>query len=301
MEKPLSLARIFRECAPERVDVPADDEKLVALLQPALEKAKAPWPPLVLPDDVFVRHLAGQLCTASPERTLAQELERRHLADLYLACACLEEVRGAVQLLEQHVLERLPAMLRPFRQPVDVLDEICQQVRIHLLVGTSQGGPKLETYGGLGALVKWAYAIASNMVPQQTPPRRDRAEHEVAAAFEALSVPGTHADLDIIKRRYGPEFRQTLREILATLPLMQQRMLRHYYVDGLKTAALGRIMGMDQSTAWRKLRSTHQAVYRELRRRLQERHSLSSQDFNSILDVIRRSQLYLTFSVLSTE
>jgi RNA polymerase sigma-70 factor len=200
--------------------------------------------------------------------------------------------------LERDILAKLPSQLDP-KLPPAVVDEVCQMVRIHLLLGTGTG-PQLNLYKGEGSLPSWIRVIATRMSLKQVAPVRKVVEENVLAAIEAMPAPGADTELDLIKRRCLHEFRAAARDAFATLPRRQRYLLRLHFIDQLSTIKLGEMYGVDQSTASRWLKSARQAVYEETKRLLKERLRLSSHEFESLLSDIH-SRLDLSFSQILKE
>ncbi|WNG41761.1 sigma-70 family RNA polymerase sigma factor [Archangium minus] len=251
----------------------------------AWDVGRASWPRVSLPADVFVRHLA-QLFLNSEGRPLAPRIDQLALGDLYLACACVHDLPGSIERLERHYLAKLPALLGGLKQPAVVLDDVCQSVRIHLLVGTSEAGPRLVDYTGRGALLSWIRVIAVRMALKQGSSCRETSDENVFAALEAFPAGGVDVDLELIKRRYRHEFRQAVRESFAALPSPQRHQLQLHFIDGLSTTQMGALFRVNQSTISRWLKSARQAVFEDTKRRLRERLGLSSMEFTSLLTAI---------------
>ncbi|HEX8819154.1 MAG TPA: sigma-70 family RNA polymerase sigma factor [Archangium sp.] len=295
MDEKFKLAVIFLEHARVRVALPADTAGLEESLHRAWESGRGPWPLVDLRADVFIRHLAQRLPEKSVGFPLEQVLGRLVLTDLYLACACVHQVPRAIAALERHYLEKLPASLGFLKLSATMLDDVCQMVRIHLLVGMAGSGPQLGEYKGAGTLLSWMRAIAARMAHKQSASARETPTENVLAAIEALPMPGPDAELDLIKRRYRHEFRQAVRKAFATLSSEQRQLLRLHFIDRVATTKMGPLFGVDQSTVSRKIKSARHVVYEETKRLLQEHLGLSSAEFKSLLKVID-SQLDLSLS-----
>jgi RNA polymerase sigma-70 factor, ECF subfamily len=263
----------------------------------AYEVGRSRWPRLVLPPEVFMAYLSERLPPANPRIPLEQVPDTPHIADLYLACACVYNVPEAIPTLEQHCLTRLRDTLH---QPSSVLDDVLQKVRMHLLLGTSATGPKLLSYRGESKLSSWIRVIAVRMALHDNVPVDDRPEENVLKVLASLPAPGPNAELDLMQRSFQRDFSQALRDSFAALSHEQRNLLRFRYVDGLTTIELGKLLGVTQSTASRRLSDAREAVYEGTRQRLQERLRLSSQEFESLLNLIR-SQLDLSLSQLLKE
>src|SRR5262245_24537077 len=110
-------------------------------LREAVAAARAAWPGVEVPAEDFQRHLE--------ERGAAEAL---HVADLYLACACLRGDREALGLFERRFLADVPKHLGHMNLPAASVEEVRQQLREKLLVGTGGAAPRLGDYSGRGAL-----------------------------------------------------------------------------------------------------------------------------------------------------
>jgi RNA polymerase sigma-70 factor len=298
MDEPLKFAVVFLEHAPMSITPPAEAAELEVLLRRAWETGHESWPQVALLPEVFVRHLAQKLTEARAEGPLATVLGQLAIPDLYLACACVHEVPAAIEMLERHYLAKLPASLAYLKQPATLIDDVCQKVRMHLLLGTTGAGPQLAEYKGRGALLSWIRVMAVRMVLKQVvPPREAPAERDenLLEAIEAMPVPGPDLELDLIKRRYRHEFRQAAHEAFHALTSEQRHLLRLHFVDRLSTTEMGALFRVNQSTVSRWLKNVRLAVYEETKRRLSERLDLSSREFASLLNVIA-SQIDLNLS-----
>src|SRR5690242_14363227 len=94
-------------------------------LHPLMDHATAAraWPTLALPRDTFAAYLAV--------RTAA---DPAHAGDLYLACATLAAVPGAVDAFATHCLAPIERHLRRIDAAPAFLDEVRQAVATRLLV-----------------------------------------------------------------------------------------------------------------------------------------------------------------------
>jgi RNA polymerase sigma-70 factor len=292
MMNPPRLVLIFREYAPGRIDEPANLSEFESLLEYAVEVGRSRWPQFDLPAEVFVRYLAQRLPEATPEKTLKQVLEGLRLADLHLACACVNKVPGADEALEEYCLTKVRLSLK---QPDSVVDEICQNLRIQLLLDTPQVGPQIAAYKGKGSLPSWARVIAVNMLLKQANPGPVKTDENVLAALEALPAPGPSTEFELIKRRCYLEFRQALQQAFAALSREQRNLLRFYFVDRLTTTEISELFRVGQPTVSRWLKRTREQIHEETKHRLKERLRLSSQEFESLVeDIMSRFDLSLS-------
>ncbi len=286
MQEPPTLTMMFVGHAPVRIEVPANADELEVQLQCAWEAGRDPWPQLSLPANTFIRHLAQRLPQGSEGRPLMQWLDQLVLADLYLACACIHEVPAAIPLLESHYLAKLPALLGHLNMPTVVLDDVCQLVRIHLLMGSQGTGPHLAEYTGRGALLSWIRVMALRMALRQSTSIRQAPAENVLAVLEAMPAPGADTELYLIKHRYRPEFRHALCEAFASLSAEQRYQLRLHFVERLSMTEMSTLFRVNQSTVSRWLKSARQAVHVETKRLVRERLGLSTNEFTSLMRAI---------------
>jgi RNA polymerase sigma-70 factor len=239
-----------------------------------------------LPAGIFVCYLAERLLKDDVDVPLEEVLKRLVLTDLYLACAYLHEVSGAEGLVH-HYVEKLPALLSSRKLSATKIDEFCQQLRIQLLMRTTEAGPGLAGYSGRGTLISWMRVIVARMANNKRNSLvRETHTENAPGGLETIPMTGADAELELIKRSYFPEFRQALREAFATLSSEQRLLLRLHFFKRMSTTRMGPLFGKDQSTISRKIKTARHAVYDETKRRLQERLGLSTQEFESLLKVI---------------
>jgi len=279
---------------------PTEATEFEPVLHRAWEVGRCRWPQVDLPAGIFSRHLLRLLPEALEAGSLESQLKPLDLEGLYLACACVHEVPGALALLERDYLAKLPALLGYLKLSATVLDEVCQSVRTHLLVRTPEGGLRLTEYTGRGALLIWLRVIAVRMALRQGVTARRTSDEGAIAALEAMPASGTDAELELIKRRYRHEFRQAVGEAFAALSGDQRYLLRLHFIDRLPTTKLAPLFGKDQSTISRWLKDARETVYEETKSRLQERLRLSSQEFNSLMEAIK-SRFEMSMSQLLKE
>jgi RNA polymerase sigma-70 factor (ECF subfamily) len=279
------------------VDAPALDRALVQ----AWEGSQAQWPAVKLPAEPFVKHLAQRVPQASPTTPIEPLLAQLSLAELYLACACLQRLPTALELFERHYLSKLPGLLRGPNQSEAMIEEICQIARVKILVSTPEGEPKIADYMGRGSLLGWVRVTTARIATklrsaEKSSPHQD----DVDAIARALPAPGMDPELELIKRRHQADFRQAMKEAFAGLSVDERHLLRLYFVDQLTMYALADLFRVHQATISRKVKIARQTVYDETRRHLQARLGLSTSGFESLLAILD-SQFELRISQLLKE
>lgn len=300
IEQSSGLATTFLVHAKPHLVSRMDTSTVEHLLLRAWESARAQWPTVALPAELFVAYLAKRLPEPTSQEALEPLLAQLSLAELYLTCACVRGIPSSIELFERHYLARLPGLLRGPKQPEAMLDDVCQLTRMKLLVSTSEEGPKLAEYTGRGALMSWVRVTAVRIAIKQQAREKPAPEEEAESVLSALSAPGVDAELDLIKRRHREALRRAAREAFSVLSDHERHLFRLHFVDQLSMYELASLFRVNQSTISRWLKNARQGIYEETRRLLQARLGLSSRDFESFLSVLD-SQFDLGISQLLRE
>jgi RNA polymerase sigma-70 factor (ECF subfamily) len=260
-------------------------------LEGVLRAARDAWPGIDLPTPAFIAHLARR---CRPGHPVADELRALEAADLFLACACLASDRDALAALDEKYLSLSPQVLAGISPSPAFTDEVVQRLRVRLLVGQGDGGPKLEEYSGRGSLRAWlriaTIRLALNLL-------RD----EGRAGVPMAAPPTLSADLDpelvFLKEQYRAEFRSAFRQALGSLSAKEKNLLRLSYLDGLALEELGVIYGAHRTTVGRWIASARQRILDETRRLLTGRLQLTTAELESLMRIVQ-SQLDVTLHTL---
>lgn len=272
------LTEAWQASAPQR----AIDEALESALGAALEAGRARWPDLALPPERFIAHVATIVPATDPAP--AEAIAALHAADLYLACACANDVPSAVERFEEAHLRALGAVLGAAlaSSAVDV-DEVRQRLRVRLFVGDAGRGPLVGSYSGRGALSAWvrvaavrlALTLARNSAIGARAGRRAMAEGALAAA-------GVDPELAFIKDRYRREFEEAFGAALSAASTRERALLRLNVVGGLTLEQIGRMYGVDRSTVSRWLAEARRVLLDNTESALKERLGVAPADFASM-------------------
>lgn len=300
VESSAPLARVFRAHARVGVRTPPDLQDLERVLARAVVAARSRWPEVEVPEERFVQHLAERIDPAKAGAPLEEALEELSLPELYLTCACASEVPEAIEEFERSYLAMLPAQLGSLRASPPELQEICQKVRVHLLVRTEESGIRVGGYAGRGTLMSWVRVGAIRQALKERGKNDLAVQDDALVGENAMPEPGLDPELDLIRRRYQVEFKQAVAAGFAALAPEARYLLRLHFVDRLSTTELAGLFRVNQSTISRRLTAARGDVYDATKRDLQDRLGLSSRDFRSLLAVLD-SQLDLSISRLLLE
>jgi len=288
-----SLSSLFIPALSPAARGSAELPGLEALLSELLATARAAWPDLALPADVFLPYLAERL----PEQgSLLEALRGLHVVDLYLACACARGLPAAHAALDARFLPKVDAAVARVTGGGDGTAEVRQLLRERLLSSEEGKPPRIIGYQGTGPLVAWLRAAAARTALNSRRSERRRA-HAEEEAFAEGPMAGGDLELSYLRQQHRADFQAALAEALAALPTRERTVLRLHFVEGLSLERIGAMYQTHKSTVSRWIARAREDVLAEVRRRLAERLQLSSDELQSLLRAVR-SQLDASLSSL---
>lgn len=280
-----SLGRIFLASLPGAKPGAANPEAVGETLVQAIAGARHAYPGVEVDSAAFAAFLAGKVSARDfdPARPLAG-LEP---ADLYLAFACERGDRRALAELEQR-LSRIPAALAHLRLGAHALEEVVQALRSKLLLADGHG-PKIASYAGRGPLGSWLSAAAVRTALNEMRGRKPTAG-DPDEALAALPSPRLDPEVELIRARYEPQFKEAFQSALASLSERDRVLLRLHFLDGLGLDKLGDMYRVHRSTVARWIAHGRDEVFEKTRQTLREKLKIADSELASLLGVIR-SQL----------
>ena len=255
----------------------------------AERRAREAWPGLPTKPDAF---RAWLLRCPQPGKGLSESLPGLHVEDVWLACACAQGDRHAHQALDVRLRAAVPSAAARMRASNAFIEEVQQRLRQKLLVGGPDGQPKIAAYLGRGPLSSWLRAAALREALNLLDGERDESPLE-GAALARLPSGGVDPELDLVRRRYAPEFKSALDVALRGLPPRERNLLRLYFVQGLTVEAIGRMEGTHKSTISRWLARTRASVLADVKRKLGAQLKLTPTELDSLIGALR-SQLHVS-------
>lgn len=289
------LARFFREAAGLHLGritaVDPDDSALGQRLALACAIGRAAHPTLALSDEAFVDHL-GRCLSRSEERL--PPLEDLMLADLYLAAACLRAVEGSPAAFDAHCGPSIRAALARLCQSVVERDEIEQQLRVRLMIGTEEAPPRLRSYLGTGPLARWAAVAAQRLAVSALRSEETEANARERSAVEA-AIDWKDPAVLLLKERYRDDFQRALEDAMGVISDRDRLLLRMHLINGLSTRSLAKMYNVDHSTVARWLHDARETISAEIQRLLCERLKMTTTEVKSLARLMT-SQLDLSIS-----
>jgi RNA polymerase sigma-70 factor (ECF subfamily) len=277
------LGRQRRDGAPPESQVPP--AALEASLLAIFERGRAAHPALVVDDAELGAHLAR--CGAPVSAASI------HAEDLYLACACIARVPGALERLQAAQRPAVAHYLRRLGRAQGFLDEVEQRLWDALIVGTDSG-PRLATYAGVGPLEKWIGVSAQRtaLMLLRHEDAEERARGEAAAQARLVQ---DDPELAAIRDRYREPFQRALEAAVDVLDSREKALYRMHLVEGLTMERIAKAYGVHHATVSRWLDAARARVLAEVKRRLGDELHLAPSEFDSLVRLLV-SQLDLDIS-----
>jgi RNA polymerase sigma-70 factor (ECF subfamily) len=272
---------------------------LPLLLQKLDVAARDAWPHLPVPATRFVAYLAGRV---PPDHgDLAVALTEIHADDLYLACACVDALPGAVEAFRTRHRPVIAEVIRGIDPAPSFADEVEQILFQRLFVAETTNGdgvrdrhPRIANYTGRGPLAGWVGVAA-----QRTAISLRRGEVAQKRARERAINNRMSIDLDpellYLKQRYRVEFEAAFERAVAGLSDRERTILRLHMVASLTLDAIGVIYRVNASTVSRWLAATRDRLSKDTEQDLRQKLHLSPAEFDSLARLVM-SQIDLSIS-----
>jgi RNA polymerase sigma-70 factor (ECF subfamily) len=236
------------------------------------------------------RSAAGRFAGRTPSAAEAEQyFESLHLDDLALACAC---AKGCNAAWDHFVREYRPVLLRVAGRGTrsDHAQDVADSIHAELYGLDERDGVRRSLFAyfhGRSSLAGWLRAVVAQRLV-------DRAR--AARRFEPLPddeppAPATSAspafELDPDRRRCRELARQALADALAGIDARDRLRLSLYYAQGMRLAAIGRVLGESEATASRKLERTRSALRSAVEAHLRDAGRLTSAQIDECFEHAR--------------
>jgi RNA polymerase sigma-70 factor (ECF subfamily) len=204
-----------------------------------------------------------------------------HVADLYLACAALGGDRRAAEELDRLIATAAGEAARMDRSPA-FLDDLKQQLRERLLVGSRDGGPRLADYGGRGALLSWIRVVAVRLAINAKAGAEP--EREVELEPEALiELDPRDPERQAVHRAGMDQLKRAFSRAVASLEPDERMLLRYQVVDHLNFEQMAALFSSHRSTISRRVAATREKLLELTRQILHDSLEVPSGELSSIL------------------
>jgi RNA polymerase sigma-70 factor (ECF subfamily) len=270
----LALAGIYRGHA---TVVPSDasEAALGAALRALFDEGLRAWPGVALGVEAFVAHVAPRAGEGLPPAGRGP--------DLYLACACTLCVHGAIEAFDRAYLTGLGRQLGRFAAMPAFVDEVRQELRDKLFVGSGGSPAKIGEYAGDGPLGSWVRVVALRAAVNL---RRRSPVVDGGGRAGELAAPGD-PEVDYRQEHYRKAFDEALRGAVAALDPDHLYVLRRHLGQGVALEALAAELGVHRATVVRRLAAARTSLRWEARRRLEAALGAGDSELESLVRVLR--------------
>jgi RNA polymerase sigma-70 factor (ECF subfamily) len=207
-------------------------------------------------------------------------------------------VPRAVEELESsfgHVLVRAAA-----RIDAPNADEIAQTVRERVFVREGGRPARILEYAGRAKLASWLAAVATREALGARRKRGGGGKDFESLSGVAAAAPLPAPEIEILRARYGDEFRAAVRAALARATPEARAVLRMNLVLGLSIDRIAPVYGWSRATAARRLAAAREALHVETKQELVARLKLAPTEIDSLVAVMR-SQLDVSVAGLLSD
>jgi RNA polymerase sigma-70 factor, ECF subfamily len=217
-----------------------------------VDEALRAWPRVILDRESFRAEVERRAAS------LGLSPGDLHTSDLYLAQACARGDENAIAAFERELISSLPQALSRTNASAAAIDEVCQQVRLRVLVGDREAPPRIMEYSGRGSLASWLRVVALRLHADL---HRGSGKHRASVECEdEPAVAERTPELALALHRYGPAIEQAIRIALSELEPRDRTIMRLVYVDGQSLERIGALYGVHKATVSRWLSAARASV-----------------------------------------
>jgi RNA polymerase sigma-70 factor (ECF subfamily) len=255
-------------------------DSLATVIARAHAAARAKWPDVAVELARFSEELV---------RRLGADVDADRLAaivtdDVYLAIACLDSDRPAIDHLERDYLSEIDRAARKVRATEDQAAEVRGQLRRLLFTAEPNRACALAEFTGRGDLRGYLRVIATRELLRIV--NRGKRELPIEPLLEQLDL-SRAPELGMLHARYGADIADALRSALEALDERQRALLRYSLVAGWSIDRIGKLYGVHRATAARWLNAARDALGEQLRREVATRLAIAIDDVESIVRLVR--------------
>lgn len=197
--------------------------------------------------------------------------------ELCLIVACEHGDQNAWNDLVDRFSATVRSAARSSSANEDAAEDLAQSIwaELHGLRARADGKPagKLGYYSGRGSLAGWLRAVVAQLAVDQHRKQSRLVQTEEDEDFDRLSAaeqpnPASSINLEqsIANKFVGAELQKALANAVAELADEDRLLVKLYYFDGLKLREAGKMLGVHEATASRRLTRIHA----DLRKKVEE-------------------------------
>lgn len=233
-----------------------------------------------------LNHAFGAINPTSSE--VSEYLDDLQVEDLALAIACED---GSERAWEHFMSEYRPALQRAADaiDPTGAAREVADSIHAELYGLSERDGARrslLRYFHGRSRLGTWLRAVLSQRWIDRV--RAGRRTESLPDDAERLPAGNSPASPDLQQDRFRGVIQETLAKAIAGLPARDRLRLSLYYAQGLKLAAIGKLLREHEATVSRQLAKTRDTLADLVRASLKRDHGMDdrtvAESLQSVMD-----------------
>jgi RNA polymerase sigma-70 factor (ECF subfamily) len=254
----------------------------------ALAVGLSAWPGVAVTPAQFGRYLAdhpGILDRATPPI----------LEDIYLACACAEDVPGALRSFRDRFFPVVASAVRRLDDSPPFADEVYQRLCEVLFVDGASGSKKIARYEGQGPLAGFV-GTAARRIALRLATSSARFHGEEALIQHFSQIP--EYETTLLKVRHRETFNRALSVALRQLTRRERLILRMNLVERVSVTRIAAIYKVSQPTVTRWIQRSARRIFATVKSLVCEELQIDTRELESLLLLVR-SQIEITLSQAS--
>ncbi len=269
---------------------------LEALLSAQWAQAQESWPSLTLSQESYLALLGAVLEKVdAPDKILRSLVS----SDIYIVCACLEDLPGAHAAFESQYLSPLRGQLFKMGLDEQQIEDLVQTTRIKLFVAQHGAPAKIHDYvgrGRLGGLLQVMVTRAAIDLVRKS--ARENADEDL---LQALPTDDSNPEMAALRAQCTREFRSGFESALKSLGAKERTLLRLRYIDKLGVDEVSVLYKVHRTSCSRWYSTIREDLLQSTRANLQERLAVSGQRFESLVGMVETQFDYSMERLLQTQ
>ena len=216
----------------------------------------------------------------TPSATIVEFIDELQADDLCMIIACEAGDQRAWNDLVERFSSTVRSAARSASTQEEGAEDLAQSIwaELHGLRTRDDGKPagKLAYYSGRGSLAGWLRAVVAQLAIDQHRKQSRLVQTEEDADFDRIVSQGhdqdhwsTHSneanpEIEISRKLAGAAINNALSSAIAELAAEDRLLVKLYYFDDLRLHEAGRILGVHEATASRRLTRIHADLRRSV-------------------------------------
>lgn len=255
-----------------------DRDALGAAIESAWQAATTQWPGIAVTAEQLARELAARWVREDSSGRVDIAPFAHELA---LAVACIAGDPTAVRYFHRDMFDRVDRVLSRLGLSAADADDVKQDVRAKLLLGTG-GDAKLAQYQGTGPLAQWVASVAGREALGSMRKRRPTeaiADDDLLAATDDPELAALHA-------QHRAQFKAAFQAAIGALEPRDRAVLRALVLDGRSVNDIAALYGIHRVTASRWVSEIRHALLSGTRKQLKRTLELDDASLDSAIRIL---------------